>query len=342
VAVVVLTGLTLFVVLYARAGALHGSQFRLFAAAPDADNLRRGSEVWLDGQRVGTVKAIAFNHPAAPIPRRVVIAMDVLSEVRPRSCRGARDEWRSGGSVIGERVVYIESGTRSTREVVPEDTLRAAGNPDLEIAASKVASSMEQLPVLLADTRTIIANAKTAGTRMSAVLSGGPASGSGGASSLSTTASAVMAKLTGGRGSASRLMRDTTLGSRVTRSMASMDSVRQLLASRMGDGGRFRRDSSLAPQVRQLQAALARLRELGLVSEISVPGAESSYNENDGPAHAHFRCEKCDAIEDVDYALDAGVVNEIAHKHAIAVRDVSLSLRGTCGRCTDRAGLPAG
>jgi Fe2+ or Zn2+ uptake regulation protein len=87
--------------------------------------------------------------------------------------------------------------------------------------------------------------------------------------------------------------------------------------------------------------ALARLREMGLVSEISVPGAESAYYESAGPAHAHFRCEECGAIEDIDYALDPNVVKEIARKHAIAVRDVSLSLHGKCRLCRDRAASPA-
>ena len=100
------------------------------------------------------------------------------SDVQPRIRLDSRAELRNGGSVIGEPVVYIESGTLAKREVVPGDTLRAAGNPDLEIAASKVATSMEQLPVLIADSKTIMANAKTAGTRMSAVLAGGPGSGS--------------------------------------------------------------------------------------------------------------------------------------------------------------------
>jgi MlaD protein len=274
-AVVVLTGLTLFVILYARAGALHGSQFRLFAAAPDANNLRRGSEVWLDGQRVGTVRAIAFNQPAAPIAVRVVIAMDVLSDVRGRIRLDSRADLRNGGSVIGEPVVYIGSGTLARREVVSGDTLGAAGNPDLEIAASKVASSMEQLPVLLADSRTIIANATTAGARMSAALAGGAGNESHGASSLSNRASAVMAKLTGGRGSASRVLHDSDLRSRVARSMATMDSVRQLLASRASEFGRFKRDSSLAPQVRDLQLEVTHLREMAQTTGGAIGRAQA-------------------------------------------------------------------
>jgi len=59
-----------------------------------------------------------------------------------------------------------------------------------------------------------------------------------------------------------------------------------------------------------------------------------------GIPHAHFRCEECRVIEDIDYALDPIDIKEIARKHAIAVRDVSLSLRGTHRRCKDRAESP--
>jgi phospholipid/cholesterol/gamma-HCH transport system substrate-binding protein len=261
VAVVVLVALTLFVILYARAGAIHGNKFRLFAAAPDANNLRKGSEVWLNGQRVGTVHAIAFNQPPVPPAIRVVIEMQVLSDVQPLIRLDSRAELRNGGSVIGEPVVYIQSGTAAARPIVEGDTLRAAGNPDLEIAASKVASSLEQLPVLLADSRTIIANARIAGSRMSTLAAGSAGHGRVNAS-LATNASAMMTKLSAGLGSASRMMRDTGLRSRVSRSLAGMDSVRQLLASRTDEVGRFRRDSSLGPAVHSLQIEVARLREM--------------------------------------------------------------------------------
>ena len=88
--------------------------------------------------------------------------------------------------------------------------------------------------------------------------------------------------------------------------------------------------------------ALARLRELGLVSEISLPGAQSAYYEPAWPAHAHFRCDVCGGIEDVDYALSSEVVEDLARKHRLNVHDVSISLHGTCRRCTDRGGSPAG
>jgi hypothetical protein len=170
--------------------------------------------------------------------------------------------------MIGEPVVYIESGTLASRAVVPGDTLRAAGNPDVEIAASKVTTAMEQLPALLADGRTIMMNANVVGSRMSAMMSG---SGERKANrSFTANAGALAAKLSGGGGSAPRLMRDSMLRARVARSMAGMDSVRQLLASQSDELGRFRRDSSLAPAVKSLQLEVTHLREMATATDGTI------------------------------------------------------------------------
>lgn len=268
VAVAALTAFILFVIFYAHAGALHGSQFRLFAAAPDASNLRKGSEVWLNGQRVGTVRAIRFNQPTVPVEVRMVIELEVLDGVRSLIRLNSRAALQNAGSMIGEPVVFIESGTLAARAVVPGDTLRAAGNPDMEIAASKVTTALEQVPVLRADIGTLMTDAKAAGNRMRTIMAG---SGSGTANrTLSANASALMSKLSGGHGSASHLMNDTELRSRVARSRASMDSVRQLLASRTDEFGRFRRDSTLAPAVKNLQLDVARLREMAAATEGTI------------------------------------------------------------------------
>ena len=88
--------------------------------------------------------------------------------------------------------------------------------------------------------------------------------------------------------------------------------------------------------------ALARLRELGLVSEISLPGSLSAYYEQAWPAHAHFRCDGCGGIKDVEYSLSPEIVDGLARKHRLNVHDVSISLHGTCSQCTDRAASPAG
>ncbi len=50
---------------------------------------------------------------------------------------------------------------------------------------------------------------------------------------------------------------------------------------------------------------LERLRDLGLVSELQVPGLDAATYEPSGPRHAHFRCSDCGEIEDVAYAIPA-------------------------------------
>ena len=65
------------ILIFGRVGTLHGKKFRLYVTSDAARGLIKGSEVWLDGQRVGLVKSIAFGRPRRP-KERLVLALDVL------------------------------------------------------------------------------------------------------------------------------------------------------------------------------------------------------------------------------------------------------------------------
>src|SRR3954462_13170837 len=146
IAIVVL----LFVVLtYARTGALRGDKFRLYVAVPDASNVLKGTDVWLNGQRVGTVAGIEFAPPSAPPDERVVIATDVLTSVRGHIRTDSRASLQSGGTIIGAPVVYLTSGTPTQRGISPGDTIRGAGKSDFEIAASRTTEAVEELPAIV-------------------------------------------------------------------------------------------------------------------------------------------------------------------------------------------------
>jgi Fe2+ or Zn2+ uptake regulation protein len=82
---------------------------------------------------------------------------------------------------------------------------------------------------------------------------------------------------------------------------------------------------------------LVRLRELGLISEILVPGAPSATYEPVAPAHAHFRCTACERIEDVDYALPRRLLRTLAEKYGFAITGESLALEGRCAACVNAA-----
>jgi Fe2+ or Zn2+ uptake regulation protein len=85
--------------------------------------------------------------------------------------------------------------------------------------------------------------------------------------------------------------------------------------------------------------ALARLRDMGLVAEILLPGADSAYYEPSGAAHAHFRCDRCGSVQDVDYQIPKRVVGDLARTHGVEVSEVLVSLHGRCAAC--RSAQPA-
>lgn len=82
---------------------------------------------------------------------------------------------------------------------------------------------------------------------------------------------------------------------------------------------------------------LARLCELGLVAEIIVPGSCAAY-ETASAHHAHFRCDGCGLLSDVDYAIPPETVARIAQASGIEITGEALTFRGLCARC--RTTLP--
>jgi Fe2+ or Zn2+ uptake regulation protein len=80
---------------------------------------------------------------------------------------------------------------------------------------------------------------------------------------------------------------------------------------------------------------LERLRDLGMVSELDVPGAEAATYEPSGPRHAHFRCRECGAIEDVAYAVPARTLNALAAQHGFTIENERVTFEGRCTACNN-------
>ena len=79
--------------------------------------------------------------------------------------------------------------------------------------------------------------------------------------------------------------------------------------------------------------ALTRLRDLGLVSELALPGADSAYYEIAGPEHAHFRCTECGHVDNVKFTLPHDVCTRIAGELGVQVTGADVSLHGRCHAC---------
>jgi ABC-type transporter Mla subunit MlaD len=100
-----------FVILvFGRVGMLHGRKFALHVTTDAARGVIRGTDVWLDGQKVGVVTGVTFRPPSAPRSDRLVISLSILERERSRIRKDSRIQVRSGGSIIGDRVVNVNSG----------------------------------------------------------------------------------------------------------------------------------------------------------------------------------------------------------------------------------------
>ncbi len=75
------------------------------------------------------------------------------------------------------------------------------------------------------------------------------------------------------------------------------------------------------------------MRDLGLVSELHVPGANSAAYEPSGPHHAHFRCTSCGAIEDVEYAIPARTLKTLGVQHGLTIESERVTFAGRCAAC---------
>ncbi len=86
--------------------------------------------------------------------------------------------------------------------------------------------------------------------------------------------------------------------------------------------------------------ALNRLSRLGLIAEVRVPGADMTYYESPAGPHAHFHCEGCGRIDDLDYHLPSGDVERIAGSYGIDVREALVTISGRCRSCREAVSAP--
>jgi Fur family transcriptional regulator, ferric uptake regulator len=82
--------------------------------------------------------------------------------------------------------------------------------------------------------------------------------------------------------------------------------------------------------------ALARLEALRLIDEVTLPGSQGACYEPAAPEHAHFRCEECGTVADVEYAIPARAKAHAARLLGAEIRHAKVSLHGSCARCRSR------
>jgi len=241
------------VLLFAGVGKMRGKKTHLYVAASQAHNVLAGTEVWIAGQKVGTVDGIMFAPPSADSTSRVIIAISVLAHDASQIRRDSRAEIRAGANIIGPIVIALDAGTPGSPPAREGDTLRSAAPADFESAGVRLSAATSQLPTIMADARTVIGYVRKGNGTVGAALRGGQGPA---ITQLRARVSSVRTAFSGGAKANLNGVMD-----RAHEALARVDSIRTLLKSGNTSLGRFRRDSTLGSSVAGIRDELSRLQE---------------------------------------------------------------------------------
>ena len=253
IATAILIAATIAVLAYGGIGRIPGDKIELHVVTSSARGVMKGTEVWIAGQRVGTVEDISFR-PVTTDSNRVVLGIRVREADAAQIRRDSEIRVQSGANVVGPLVVYITGGTPRGAAVRHGDTLFAQTQSDLAATGARFQEAMKQMGPVMADVRVIMSQARNPNGTVGAFRD------QGGDNSQVTRLRSQVGRLraqlfpSGGNPARTRLM------SAAQGLMAQVDSVRALLASDHSSLGRFRRDSTLGRTIAGVRDDLALLR----------------------------------------------------------------------------------
>jgi phospholipid/cholesterol/gamma-HCH transport system substrate-binding protein len=245
----------LSVLLFARVGALHGDTVTLYAATAEARGVAKGTQVWLNGVKVGVVEGVHFRSVAADTSHRLLLELSVLEEHRPLIRRDARAQIRSGGTLLGAPVVFVSGGSASAAPVGEGDTLRSLPQQDPEGLTSNFAHASAEFPAIIGNVKVLTAQLRGASGTAGAILNADANEGQ--LSILRDRATDVVRRAKMPRGTVGLALGGGDLLGRVQQATAQVDSIRTLLTSDATSFGRFRRDSTLLRTANDLRNELA-------------------------------------------------------------------------------------
>jgi phospholipid/cholesterol/gamma-HCH transport system substrate-binding protein len=248
------------ILVFGRVGVIRGSKFTLYVTSDAARGVIRGTEVWLDGRRVGTVENVDFSSPAVAASERIVLELRILTSAHERIRRDSKVDIRPGTSVLAEKVVSLRSGTTRQPILADGDTLHAPKQADAQKLSSEFGLAAKEFPAIVSNVKLLSAQLQSTASTFGA-LSGN--SGSREMTRIRRQAARLAEQIRESDGTVRRVMSGSgALRERTGRALAQVDSVRALLASDQHSLGRFRRDSTIFRDVRELRTELSRLAQL--------------------------------------------------------------------------------
>lgn len=80
---------------------------------------------------------------------------------------------------------------------------------------------------------------------------------------------------------------------------------------------------------------LTKLTEIGAIKKVSLPNQVDKFDKNLEP-HAHFICDECGSITDINIPEVDKFLNKISKDEDISIRKYEITLNGTCKKCKSK------
>lgn len=251
IAAVVIGGVIVITLVYARVGAMHGKKLTLYVVTDDAAGVLPGTEVWLGGVKEGLVKRVSLRPPSTDTLERVLVTTEFLREAMPSVRRDSYAHIEPGGSLIGAPVVYISPGTVGSPPLRDGDTVHVRHKAAIANLTGDVGKIAPAVSALVSQVKQLNAKASSPSGTVGAYRSGGLPQ----LSEVSARMSRINKRVTNGNGTIGLAQRTDLMG-RASRAIASADSIRTLFTSNKGSVGRFRRDTTLVTKAKGVLAEM--------------------------------------------------------------------------------------
>ncbi len=155
IALIVIIAGAFSIIAFARVGSLRGDTYRAYIMADEANGILKGTQVWLQGQKVGVVTNVGFHSLPSDTLVQTVLEVQVLSEYKQYIRKDSRVEFKPGGTYLGAQVVALRIGSSSAPVLQSGDTLTRVSVIDPEERSNELTEAGQDIPRIVTSLRAI-------------------------------------------------------------------------------------------------------------------------------------------------------------------------------------------
>jgi ABC-type transporter Mla subunit MlaD len=252
IALVAIIGGAFAILAFARVGSIKGDTYIAYISADQASGILKGTDVWLQGQKVGVVKGVDFLPTASTV--KTVLKVQVMSPYKSFIRKDSRVEFKPGGTYVGAQVVALRIGSPSAPVLDAGDTLTRVSVIDPEIRANNLTEAGQDFPEIVSSLRAIGSDLSKTQTQLGTLTDR-----SSRLSRVKTQVAELKTRNVGKKGTLSLLFRDRALADRAQLTIIRADSLLGFTREK-GTINRFAADSTLRIALASTRAELDSVR----------------------------------------------------------------------------------